>query len=177
VPGIKEIRHNGQVMPIAHLEPKLITCPCEPIKRDLLIRVIFANHCYTEEFSSSKHSHDEIVHYDSPERPRVFCPIRYNLSHRLPDLIVALPKNKVHQTTQIRNYVYFVPLKVERQTYEIYFMLQRASAEDEADLRLTVESAYPVDSPSVLPKRPNAIRFIVLAHKILTNQSVRFAAR
>jgi hypothetical protein len=177
VPGVKDILHNGEVMPIGHLAPKMIGCPCEHIKRDLSIRVIFANHCYTEEFSAEKHSHDQIILYDSPDRPRVFCPIRYKLSHRLPDLIDALPAQRVHQTTQVRNYVYVVPLKVERQVYEIYFMLQRAQAEDAADLRLTIESAYPVEVPSILPKRPSTIRFRVLAYKVLANQPVKFAAR
>lgn len=174
---MKEIIYDGKVMPIGHLAPKMVACPCAQIGRDLAIKVIFANHCYTVAFSATEHSADQIILYNSPGRPRVFCPIRYGLSHRLPDLIEKLPSQKVHQTTQTRNYVYVVPLKVKDQVYEIYFMLQRAQAEDKADLRLTVESAYPVEAPPALPKRPASIRFIVLAHKVLTNQPVRFAPR
>jgi hypothetical protein len=67
-------------------------------------------------------------------------------------------------------------LKWRGQHYEIYFMLQRASGGETADLRLTVESAYPNGGFNVR-KRPREIRFIVLAHKVLTNQRIHFAAR
>ena len=144
-------------MPVGHLAPNQIECPCAQIGRDLIIRVAFANHCYTEAFSSAQHQANEIILYDAPDRPRVFCPIRYDLSFKLPVLIKILPQRKVHQTTQVRNYVYAVPLDMGGQIYEIYFMLQRAQPEDAADLRLTVESAYPVSVPSPTPKRPNAI--------------------
>jgi hypothetical protein len=56
-------------------------------------------------------------------------------------------------------------------------MLQRAAPTDAADLRLTVESAYRDEGPLNLRKRPNAIRFAVLAHKVLMNQRVHFAPR
>jgi hypothetical protein len=55
-------------------------------------------------------------------------------------------------------------------------MLQRAAADDKVDLRLTVESAYPNGGTNIR-KRPRTIRFMVLAHKVLTNQPVRFAPR
>jgi hypothetical protein len=171
------ILHNGKLMPLGHLAPRMITCPCDDIGRDLAIRVVFANHCYTKAFSATEHSADDIVHYDSPERPRVFCQVRYALSHKLPSLIDGLPTRKVHQTTQARNYVYVVPLEIGHQVYEIYFMLQRAGPDDKADLRLTVESAYSVVTPTAVAKRPQAIRFRILAHKVLTNQRVRFAPR
>ncbi len=60
--------------------------------------------------------------------------------------------------------------------YEIYFMLQRASG-GSTDLRLTVESAYPVVAASPVPKRPNKIRFAVLALKVFRREPVRFAVR
>jgi hypothetical protein len=61
-------------------------------------------------------------------------------------------------------------------------MLQRVAADrhgrtGKADLRLTIESAYCPDKPSIQRKRPNAIRFTVLAHKVFTRSPVRFAAR
>jgi hypothetical protein len=169
--------HDGRVLSIDHLAPFEIKCPCEPIDRDLTIWVHFQNHCYTEDFDESKHIKEHILCWDSPTRPRVFCEDRYDLSHKLRPLLTELPKRRVHQTTQIRNYVYVVPLEIEGHIYEIYFMLQRAQGKDVADLRLTIESAYPVEVPTPLPKRPNAIRFFVLAHKVLTNQPIRFAPR
>lgn len=86
------------------------------------------------------------------------------------------PNRKVHQTAQLRNYVYVVPLEVDGKNYEIYFMLQRASGGEMADLRLTIESAHPNGGFNVR-KRPREIRFVVLAHKVLTKQRVHFAPR
>ena len=169
--------HDGSTISVAHLAPRPITCPCTGLNRDLNIKVIFANHCYTEKFDESIHSKEEILLYDAPDRPRVFCPIRHKLSLQLPDIVAGLPTKKVHQTAQQRNYVYFASIEVTNQIYEVYFMLQRAQSDDEADLRLTVESAYADDGAPALLKRPNAIRFHVLAQKVLTNQRIKFAPR
>jgi hypothetical protein len=172
------IIHNGQVIKLDHLTPFTFTCPCPDINRDLSIRAQFVNHhCYTKKYDPTIHDPDEIIVTEAKDRHRVFCPVRYELSRYLPKLIPELPNSKVHQTSQSRNYVYVVPLEIGRNPYEIYFMLQRAAPDDTADLRLTVESAYRSDGPRDLRKRPNAIRFVVLAHKVLTNQPVRFAPR
>jgi hypothetical protein len=173
--ALRPIVHQGQDISISHLAPFELMCPC-PEVRDLKIDIDFRNHCYTEKFDNTKHERSQIVLYDGPH-PRVFCPVRHGLSYKLPAIIKDLPTQRVHQTHERRNYVYVVPLQVDQRIYEVYFMLQRAEPNAPADLRLTVESAYPVAVPHVLPKRPNAIRFVVLARKIFLNQPVRFAAR
>ncbi len=162
-------------MPLDHLTSFTFDCPCPDIKRDLSIRVQFANHhCYTKKYDPKVHKPQQIIITEAEDRRRVFCPDRYDLSHALPKLITELPTKRVHQTSQSRNYVYVVPLEVRGNRYEIYFMLQRAAPADAAD---PVESAYRNDGPPSLRKRPNAIRFVVLAHKVLMNQRVRFAPR
>jgi len=174
---VKPVVHEGAELSIDHLAPMTIKCPCDSIGRDLLIDVIFANHCYTEKFVEGFHEIEQIILTEAEDRHRVFCPIRYGLSYRLPDLIKALPKSKVHQTAQLRNYVYVVPLEIDDRPYEVYFMLQRAARAAKADLRLTIESAYIDDEGSAIRKRPSSIRFMILAHKVLTNQQIKFAAR
>ena len=168
---------DGSVVSLAHLAPMPIACPCASIGRDLVINVTFRNHCYTEKFQPGIHTREQIVLYDSPSRPRVFCPVRYGLSTNLREIAAELPNKRVHQTTQVRNYVYVATLVESNQFYEVYFMLQRARPEDGCDLNLVVESAYPSPAAPAVPKRPQTIRFQVLAHKVLLNQSVRFAAR
>jgi hypothetical protein len=176
--SLRPILHQGVAVSIGHLAPFAFPCPCDPIGRDLVIQAAFSNHCYTEKFNPSVHSREQIVLYEGGRsRPRVFCQIRHELSFQLPDLLRALPGRKVHQTPEQRNYVYVVPLPVGDQTYDIFFMLQRMAHGDGADLRLTVESAYPKGRPLVLPKRPHGIRFGVLAHKVFMRQPVRFAPR
>lgn len=173
---LKTIIHDGAAVSLDHLAPLTFTCPCRDIGRDLIVGVVFLNHCYTEHFDETKHRKEQIVLYDGGSRPRVFCPIRHGLSVRLPGAVSSLPGKRVFQTPEQRNYVYAVPLELEGQVYEIFFQLQRYRAEG-ADLRLTVESAYPVENRSPTRRRPQAIRFNVLAYKILGNRPVRFAPR
>ena len=68
----------------------------------------------------------------------------------------SLPQGKVHQTSVGRNYVYATSIESGRRIYEVYFMLQW-EAQRGLDLRLTVESAYPVEVATTRPRRPNAI--------------------
>jgi hypothetical protein len=175
-----QIVHGGKDVPLDHMHAELsIECPCEEIGRAILIRVHFTHHCYTEAFDPAIHTEDQIVCYDAPPdgRPRVFCPIRHKMSLDLPNLIKDLPGHKVHQSTSRRNYVFVVPLKISNQLYEIYFMLQRAEPAEKSDLRLTVESAYPVEAASPVPKRPGKIRFQLLAYKTLRKERIWFAPR
>lgn len=174
---MKPVISNGHTYPIEHLAPMEFGCPCTQIGRDLRIGVDFRNHCYSEDFDGARHTRGDIILYDSPDRPRVFCPIRYNLSFRLPDIVRNLSNSKVHQTWEKRNYVYSMPLEIEGEVYEVYFMLQRAESDPVLDLRLTVESAYSPPRRSPLPKRPNSIRFKVLAYKTLRREKINFAAR
>lgn len=167
---------NGKKFPIGHLAPMTIACPCEDIGRDLAILVSFSNHCYTEGFDGGRHDPGLIIVRDGGG-PRVFCPIRHELSSRLPGIIRNFPTQKVYQTAQQRNYVYSAPLDIDGKIYEVFFMLQRAERLPGVDIRMTIESAYPADAPNPRPNRPNAIRFKVLAHKIVRRQPVRFAPR
>ena len=169
------IQYNGALVALDHLDPLTFGCPCPEIERDIRIGVIFANHCYTEQFDATKHSENQIILREG-DRGRVFCPIRHGLSVRLPEIITSLPDKKVHQTPEARNYVYAVPMEIEGQNYEVFFMLQKHKAAD-LDLRLTVESAYPVTGPPIVRKRPGAIRFRVLAYKTLRGEPVKFAPR
>ncbi len=174
--SLTPICHNGAPVSLDHLAPLVIACPCNVIGRDLTINAIFRTHCYTEKFDPIKHTRDQIVLYDAPARPRVFCPIRHRLSFKLPELISVIPKEKVFQTSQRRNYLYAAKMSANDGIYEIYFMLQKANG-GSTDLRLTVESAYPVVEASPVPNRPNKIRFAVLALKVFRCEAVRFAAR
>ncbi len=164
------------IIETSHLAPGTIACPCDDIGRDLTIRVSYSNHCYTEGFDPARHDEGQII-VQEHGRSRVFCPIRHSLSFRLPGIVTGLPGQKVHQTTQQRNYVYAAPLDIEGQVYEVYFMVQRAETVPGVDLRMTIESAYPVGTPNLRRKRPSTIRFKILASKVFRREQVRFAPR
>lgn len=174
---MKPIIYEGVEQSIEHLAPVKITCPCQDIERDLNIQVSFSSHCYTKAYDPECHDKEEIVVHEASDRARVFCPIRYELSHRLGGIVANLPQRKVYQTPETRNYVYAVPLDIEGQNYEVYFMLQRAEKIAKIDLRMMVESAYPVDTPSPVKSRPGKIRFPVLAYKVFARKLIKFAPR
>ncbi|MEX2126736.1 MAG: hypothetical protein WD871_00630 [Xanthobacteraceae bacterium] len=174
---MKPIVCNGQTYTIDHLAPMNIECPCEEVGRPLVIGVDFANHCYTEAYVEGAHTKEQILLYEAADRARVFSPDRHGLSFRLPDVVRALPGARVHQTAEVRNYVYVVPLEVNTRTYEVYFMIQRAEADPKLDLRVTIESAYSPPVPTILPKKPRTIRFKILAYKTLKRDPIKFAAR
>jgi hypothetical protein len=175
MPQQKPIVVGGREFSVAHLAPMTIGCPCEEVGRNIIIRVAFSNHCYTESFDPERHDPAHII-FTEHDRSRVFCCVRHGLSFRLPGIVERLPGERVYQTNQQRNYVYAVQLEIDGQDYEVYLRLHREKMRD-ADLRMMIESAYPVDVPTIRPKRPNAIRFRVLAYKTLCGKQVRFAVR
>ena len=112
---MKEILFEGQVVSIGHLAPMEFNCPCPDLQRDLVIAVAFSNHCYSKSFDEAVHSAEDVIVYGAGSRARVFCPIRYELSIRLPAIVASLPEQKVYQTAEQRNYVFAVPLEIEGQ--------------------------------------------------------------
>ena len=111
--------------------------------------------------------------------PRAFDQRRYDLSKNLPGIIRALPTIKVHQTPEQRNYLYFCALtELEDEEYLVFFSMKRAHKGQDHHLELFVESAYPARTGAPpTRKRPNAIRFAILALKVYKGEPVRFAAR
>ncbi len=154
----------------------MLDCPCAAISRNLSISVAFSSHCYTKSFDPAEHDWEQVTLHDGAGKPRVLCPIRHGLSFRLPDMVTALPGAKVFLTPAQKNYVYSVPLDLAGQSYEMFFMLHRVNKAAE-DLRMTVQSAYPMTTPAARRKRPSAIRFPMLAYKVYRGEPVRFAPR
>jgi hypothetical protein len=162
------------VVDLSHLEPFILACPTTVRESALRINVRFSNHCFSEEFREEVHAEGLVVM--DRKRKRAFDRVRYNLSRNLPQLIRQLPGAKVHQTFEQRNYVYAASVvDLEGHVYEVYFTLRRADGG--VDLHLFVESAYAVEQAAPRSKRPNAIRFKVLAAKIFKGEKVRFAPR
>ena len=158
---------------IEHLAPSQFACPSIEMQRDLIIEASFANHCYTRAFDGRLHKKEEIMLYESVDRPRVFCPDRYGLSHRLPQIVSSLPRHKVRQTYEGRNYVFSTVIDIAGAFYDVFFMLQKEH-NGPADLRLTVESAY---VRKARLDTGGTVRFTILAHHTYIGKRVKFARR
>ena len=72
----------------------------------------------------------------------------------------------------MRNYRYALSaLLSDGSEYQMFFSLRRSGNPDR-DLRLFVESAYPI-SPASRPRGPGIIRFSVLATKVLRAERIK----
>lgn len=172
---------GGQQVSISHLAPAILSCPSEAFGRDILIEIEYSNHCYTSDFVPGLHQPADIVVRERHRVARVFDAIRHELSIGLPSLMETLPSSKVYMTAVQRNYIFStvvtLPVGNVAATYQVFFTLRRAAPGAGHDLRLFVESAYPLDGPPMKAKRPSSIRFAILALKVARGEAVRFSPR
>jgi hypothetical protein len=170
---------DGAAIDLAHLEPITLGCPVKERAEGLEINVRFSNHCFTEAFDPASHGQDLLIM--DHLRQRAFDRRRYELSRHLPAMVAALPAATVHQTPERRNYLYCVTLPGPVESgpdglYQMFFTLRKAAKASPQQLELFVESAY-AGPGTVRVKRPNAIRFTVLAWKVYKGEAIRFAPR
>jgi hypothetical protein len=137
----------------------------EKAKKQIRVIIKFSNHCFTKACENSNENTQIIK--DSGNRDRVFCPIRYQASTQLPTIIQQLleANAKVWQTQQERNWVHTVTIQTPQGPYHVFFEVKRATKHDRADLRISVESAYPED-----PQRgPPGVRGNMRIETLCTN--------
>lgn len=164
---------DGEAVDFTHLEPFTFTCVTEGRPDGAVISVSFSNHCFTESFVPEAHEGRPTMR-DDRGRERAFCPVRYGLSLRLPELVRALPAGQVFQTPEA-NYVR-VQLD-DGLEYRMYFNIRRAPPGSDHHLRMFVESAYPPDGRALATRRMQKVRFKLVVDKLLKNQKLRFAPR
>jgi len=162
---------DGEAVDFTHLEPFEFRCVTEGRPAGAVIAVHFSNHCFTEAYDPEKHEGRPIV-LDGRERERAFCPVRYQLSLKLPDLVLALPESQVFLTPEAN----FVRVQLDDGAeYRMYFNMRRVAPGGDHDLRMFVESAYPPDGRALPTRRMQKVRFKVVVDKLLRNEKLRFA--
>lgn len=168
----KEI--DGRRYDLSHLRPITLLCeqsaPTSGVPPVLRISVRYSCHCFTTKFQEGKHSAAQL--WMDHKRRRAFCEERYEWSKHLPEIVSTLPRSKVQQTFEQRNYVYFETALLPA-TYATYFSLKRSHTHG-AHLHLMIESAYCVETPKATQ---GSVRFHVLAAKIFQGQKLKFRGR
>ncbi len=172
------LKVGGVDICLKHIEPMTLSLATKACPQGVGIYVVFANHCYSEK-------HDPAIHEANPnvwdgKNPRIFCPVRYELSKGLPGLINALPETRVYQTPEA-NYmrVDARPDGLEGE-YRIYFHLKRAREFKGTSLKLFVESAYAPDDAKIEAQPVNKlqkVRFAVLVDSTVKHQAVKFTPK
>lgn len=167
---------EGQTYCLAHLNPFQLVLPSERVRKDLRIHVRFTNHAFTAAYDAAAHNPAHPVIDDHGGRPRLFCDVRYALSHTLPSVISGFthPATKVHQTAAQRNWAHVTQIETPKGPYYVFFELRRAQREDRhlQDLNLVVESAYPQDPSMPAPQLSGRMAFGLLCSKVYAGEPV-----
>jgi len=175
-PYFDPLRIGSETLSLAHLEPFTFTVDSEKAKKTLKIRVTFSNHCFTKRFYPRADPAGLPLLVTHTPRPRIFCPIRYRLSFRLPQLIqeIQTPGTRVLQTTSRRNWAYSIRIEDPEGPYHVFFELVRSGEHQKTfqDLNLVVESAYHEDPEGEKPTFIGKIGFVVLCGKVYLREPV-----
>lgn len=158
-----DVHHNGESYSLAHLNPFEMSFYGQKVKKELKLRVIFSDHCFTERADKLQRSSE-----------RVFSLKRFNLSLMLPDILKGMcnEKVKVYQTSARRNFAYVVKIENNGQEYNVFFEVRKNNKSKQTDLVLRVESAYTFDDGNELQYSGN-IRFLILCQKIYLGEKIK----
>ena len=129
--------------------------------------VEFSWHCFTKE---AKVGDAHIITRNREQR--CFCPDRYALSFRLPDLILSLDRDMCRQTGKGN----FLLIKVVdaagvEHDYEIYFQITKRGKRQ--NMLLSIESAYVRTKVDHYRSKKKPIRFSTIVFNRLHNKQIR----
>lgn len=165
---------DGEIIEFPHLEPFQMQVWSERARKELQVDVRFTNHCFSRGLYDGEDINEEQVFLDHNDQPRVFCPRRHELALDLPGFLQQMnhPKVKVYQTAARRNWTYMLEIEDPALPYYIFFALRRAPQTDVDDLKLTVESAYPVSEDFPAPNLLGRMGFQLLCGKTYLGEPV-----
>lgn len=173
---------------LAHLNPLELTFYSNRLEKNIIVRSVFSDHCYSEHVSSKQDVHKNCKECKLPSalkirNDRCFCLKRYNLSLQLPKIIKDLLFNeraKVRVTSARRNWSFVVDINLLKKInsnfdlikdYYIFFEIKKNRSEHHQDLNLNIESAYLPKKKPYLYKKMN---FFLLCSKIYREEKINF---
>ena len=161
---------------LSHLEPFTFRFHSVMAKKELRIRVRYTNHCFTRKLLPEETDRELPIFDTHTERPRIFCPIRYELSKGIKELIENINNEKtvVSQTAARRNWVYSIKIENPEGPYHVFFEIKKTSAEykKHQDLNMVIESAYHEDPVEGPPNIVGSMSLYILCGKVYTNKPV-----
>lgn len=175
----KILNINGQIFELKHLFPTDINLTLREDKTnpelDIKLTIFYSNHCYTEGIKDNDVKPEKILK-DHNGNERKFCVRRYNMSLRLPDLILVVHTKKCLFTNR-QNWLIVEDTDEtgQRVKYHIYFSLKK-HRKNKNGLIMRIESAFIKDRGANTPKRGaghDRIHFAKLARKKLSNDTIK----
>jgi len=120
--------------------------------------VDFSDHCFTTK-------------QNSIEGTRVFCPIRHELSKKLPEIIKNMHTQKVFFTSAQDKFVKIHDFNTS-QEYEVYFSLKKSN-DAKCDIYMFINSAYIRDLEKKINFRRKPISFFTIIHNTIINKKIK----
>lgn len=161
------VQPDGRQFDLTHLHPLQMRCDLPPNggipAKVVTINVGFGLHTFTEHREPG-HAPGTAVR-DNRE-VRTFCPIRYQGSLKLPDIVRELPGHKC-QFAKNENYVVVTR---GSSVYAVFFNVMQRRQDGPNDMMLFVQSAYPLDQNK---KNPGLGKISFLRLVELTMQRIK----
>ncbi len=160
---------EDRVYDLSHVHPfryslTLAAMPNHPA-REVEVRVGFSAHTFTVGCQPPEVAHP---HYSRPQDPRKFCPVRYELSRQLPDIMRNLEQRKCFFTNYKNYFVVEMPDALPRGLeYWVFFDVRHAG--ERGAVLIFVESAYAGDAT----KTPYRSRREKVGFKVLVNKALQ----
>lgn len=161
---------RGKRHDLDHLDPFVVVVDSRKARKALHVKVLFSLHC----FSFGGVSEENADLFDHRGAPRAFCPVRYGLSFELPGAIRNLCDGdlKVRQSAARRNWVYATRIESSSGPYYAFFEIKKVRPKKHReDLRLIVESAYPIEGKP--PNTRGRMGFAMLCTKTYLGETIR----
>ena len=163
--------HAGTLIDLSHLDPFEFRCGVanEPERR---VSVTFDEHTFTR----------EIIPEDPAEylcfKNRVFCPVRYGLSHKLRGVIETFPHARVYETWERSGYVYFAAdVASPTGPYHVFLNVKRYEfSKKKKGVAMHILSAYPRAAGVYGDgQRLNTVDFARLVENTYMGRSIKFS--
>ena len=165
---------DGTTYDLAHLHPFahefVVDARDGKPEQRYAINVAFSLHCFTRGRKDGETVPPDHLYADNREE-RVIDLARYELSHRLPDVIRGIGRRKCFHTGHANFFtVEVIDDDGRSHDYSVFFAVTKAGKGRR--LNLFVQSAYVSDRiPTPAKRKP--IKFMVIAHNTATSRPIR----
>ncbi|MFC6199393.1 hypothetical protein [Ponticaulis profundi] len=167
-----EIWIEGTRYCLAHLDDAVLVVETKLRPAGTKVLIQFSNHCYTEAFVEGVHRESACVMDNKAKR--AFCPERYDLSKKIPQMIAALCDAKVFLTPEQNFFQLSSRIDGVDGEYRMFFRVRKARHGD-CELRIFVESAYSPDPRTIVPTyRMQKVRFKLVIDKAIEGKKLSF---
>lgn len=137
---------NGEVVCLKHLNPFTFAFFSIAANKNLRVRVLYSNHCFTEGVDKVEYANSNLPRFDTETaRPRIFSPERYGLSLRLPSIIRGMNNGstRVWQTSALRNWSYAAEVASHTGKYYLFFEVKKAHGKHREFQELEMRIIHP----------------------------------